>query len=252
MDYEFSFLKDPATQEVVSISLKEGDEGTEYEVRDFYTFKPGLYVVLGVANAGKSLLLHSMANSINSILIEYGEPTEGSFFKLQDVMDSIKSQDDADKLILIDSFRTLAFSGEGSFLKGGISSSFIFQLTELSSLLLKANRTMIVVVNPIVDDVIQSMTSLISGSVTGLILARKVEKSLNNLKVHTHIFDRHKARELQLVTMSIHSEITDDEVSVEKGSSNDTCVNLNSIIGSDDLSCPSIILEENFKTIGGF
>lgn len=184
----------------------------------------GLIIVYGLTNSGKSELTKRIAVISKCRYVRFSEPelpSVSSHITLFDMMDEFIQSDE--KLMGIDSFRKFIYSYIGDSQraagKGGISGALYSDLTDLSTLLSLAGKTVIAVINPMTDkeEDVRTIAHSIEGSVAGIIEA----KGFGKFKITSRGLDA--MREGKLITytkdfginqgkIESHDKVTETEI----------------------------------------
>lgn len=159
-------------------------------------FKPGLFIIYGGADAGKTYRLSKLFEYIRSRKPSYtyeylimGEPDHRSLGSWQEIIASLRYgfiKGDANYLpdvMFVDSLKDLIYmpsdSGSGS---GGLSTETITVLSSFSSQLMKEGRTVIAVINPSQPKYTNDMYETLKSNVTGIFYYNPVGEATGNFK----------------------------------------------------------------------
>lgn len=166
----FTYLKEPSDSSVVTHEQEvyapkilnfEFDDNVKID------FGPGLHVILGPANTGKSALIKSMTDKLDEddySQVEYMEPVLDSHLTAQAAFDESLTK----QIIFFDSLRAFTFMG-GSSLAGGISSNIPLILTELTQYALRRNIVLFVTLNTIDTKMTELLANVAEGSATSVL-----------------------------------------------------------------------------------
>lgn len=128
----------------------------------------GLYVILGGAESGKTKW---MSEHIDRIWYA-GEPDHRAI-SYKEAVARIRKLALAGmtkpSVLGVDSFKDAVYISDGAAMSGGVSSGFLYEIGELSRLLTGSNLSVVAVVNPVQEKLLDSLYESIAGSVTGVI-----------------------------------------------------------------------------------
>lgn len=136
----------------------------------------GLYVILGGAESGKTKW---MSEHVSRVWYA-GEPDHRAI-SYKEAIARIRKLALAGlstpTILGVDSFKDAVYVSDGAAMSGGVSSGFLYELGELSRLLTGSNLSVIAIVNPVQEKLLEPLYESIAGSVTGVIwLARGAVK----------------------------------------------------------------------------
>lgn len=144
--------------------------------------KPGVYVVIGQANKGKSRWLRSILAEIQedsrAVLLSHDEPKlynddigmSCGLAELLACFDELKDMRDVN-VIALDGIRTIQYESTGNTLSGGVNSGFFRFLTDAGNAAVDAGVVCLFTYNPNTekDETYKVVSAMVDGSVQGII-----------------------------------------------------------------------------------
>lgn len=166
-------------------------------------FPSGVIVIYGKTGTGKSETLKVLSSALKSNYLRFHEPEIPSILNPQELIKGVSDFLASDKQSLAwDSARFFIFNvnGKRAAGKGGISAAFYSDITALSVLCNYLNKTIFVVVNPMVDDeaTVNNIATALAGSAAGVITTRsygsfnysaRTEESMRKTKTFHYVDD---------------------------------------------------------------
>lgn len=128
----------------------------------------GLYIIYGGAASGKTRWLGENCKNIWYV----GEPDHRAmpFSEARRMLDAaIANRFKTTQIVGIDSFKDLVYTTTGAATKGGVSTGFFMELSELSRTLMGSNLYVLAVVNPSQEHVSDVLYEALVGNCTGII-----------------------------------------------------------------------------------
>lgn len=178
-------------------------------------FGPGVHVILGPANTGKSALIKSITDKlVESELdyssVQYMEPVFGSHILAQDACDEAFTK----QFVFFDSLRAFTFMG-GASLAGGISANIPLILTELTNYALSRNIVMFVTLNTIDLKMTDLLAAVSDGSATSVLQPHTIiGQDLTKVQISVRFNSRYYLR--QTINFTTSFELDHDTVPLTK------------------------------------
>lgn len=147
-----------ASYEAAVLSMPKRAHGTE----------GGLYIILGGAESGKTKWLTQHVESIWFA----GEPDHRAIGYKEAITRIRKlalAKLSKHTILGVDSFKDAVYTSDGAAMSGGVSSGFLYELGELSRMLAGSNLSVIAIVNPVQEKLLEPLYESIAGSVSGVI-----------------------------------------------------------------------------------
>lgn len=159
-------------------------------------FKPGLFIIYGGADAGKTYRLSKLFEYVRNQKPDYtyeyiiiGEPDHRSLGSWPEIIASLRygfingADNYVPDVMFVDSLKDLIYmpsdSGSGS---GGLSTETITVLSSFSSQLMAEGRTVIAVINPSQPKYTEDMYETLKSNVTGIFYYNPVGGAVGNFK----------------------------------------------------------------------
>jgi hypothetical protein len=184
----FGFLADTGTSPL-SIERKQGS--VEWPAADIHS---GVLVVIGETGAGKTTYLDREMSDKPEYIIRLGEPIEEVDYETGRAIRAYNLADAVELAIMlaryghkvaIDGMRPLVYASDGAALKGGISSALFDSLTSLNNLCADSGVTIIITLNPMLDEDTQilSLYKKVSASTAGAVLIQNQAVTESQLRI---------------------------------------------------------------------